>query len=354
MDQETEKLVEDCEASWPTTKELAFVIDDPLEKLMEKAKLIFKGRHWDNLDALAVRIADACPGGVTEKNFAAAEPIAGAAKKYFSNIEKLRMGLNRPFLDAKKAVDEAAKATVARAEPTLNPIIKAVKAIEDRKKREKEAKEEADRKKIEDERLASEKAHRDMIEAEQKAERDRIANAAEANRLEAERLAAEKKKIADDAAKAEAKNRAVNDELVELKRQMAEMAAPKTVVPTPAPKRDWRPKTPPLFDDEPAPPLVPAERPYGEMILETLEKTLGDVDTGWVDDSPAGVFMARTADTPPSDQQLVRDFGDRIATFKDTLTRPQVVTDAARQAVELAVFDLCEIAKRLQEWRAAT
>lgn len=358
MDVETEQLLDDVEASWPTNKELAFVIDDPLEKLMEKAHAIFRGRHWDNLDALAVRIADVCPKGVTETNFSAAEPVAAACKKYFSNIEKLRTGLNRPFLDAKKAVDDAAKATVSRAEPTLNPIIKAVKAIQDRKKREEEEREAARLKKIEDDRLAAEKAHRDMIEAEQAAERKRLADEKAALEEQARAVRAEADKLAQERKDAEAKSKAANDELAELRKQLEQMGRTevkgtpelaKAVVSAPIEKietiqdypllpgyqkAEWKPSVPPLFDDEPTP-LPPDPQ---ESIQEDWEKARDDEQRDQACDPPAG------------DQILVREFGDQIAAFKDRVRRPPCVNPAAKQAVELAVFDLCEIAKRLQEW----
>lgn len=336
MDEATEKLIEECEASWPTTKELAFVIDDPLEKLMEKAQKIFKGRHWDTLDALAVRIADAIPGGVTESNFGVAEPIAGAAKKHFSNIEKLRTGLNRPFLDAKKAVDDAAKKTVARAEPTLMPIINAVKKIQDRKKREEEEREAARLKKIEDDRLAAEKAHRDLIEAEHATEKKRLADQATENRREADAMAA--------------KNKAANDELADLRRQMAEMG-----------RTEAKPEAP-KFGAGMGP--MAGRHP----VVQALEKTLGakmvQMDDHGYPILPKAPDFDAPLDLPifddpmvradqTADQQLVRQFGDAVAAFKDRIGRPVCVSPAAKQAVELAVFDLCEIAKRLQEWRGA-
>lgn len=341
MDAEMEKLIDDCEASWPTTKELAFAIDDPLEKLTEKAHKIFKGRHWDNLDALALRITDTCPRGVTEANFTAAEPVAAAASKYFSNVEKLRTGLNRPFLDAKKAVDEAAKATVSRAEPTLNPIIKAVKAIKDRKKREEEEREAARLKKIEDDRLAAEKAHRDMIEAEHAAEKKRLAD-----------QAAESKRQADELA---AKNKSANDELAELRKQLEQMgrtevkATPevaKSVFEAPHGKvvplinDRWKPSTPPLFDDEP--PLPPELQ---VRVQEDWEKARDQAC-----DLPP---PQQVDDVVYSDVDIVNAFGDAISAFKDRIGRPDVVSASAKQAIGLAVFDLCDIAKRLQEWRGA-
>jgi len=369
MDKELEKLVDDAEASWPTTKELAFVIDDPLEKLMEKAKKIFKGRHWDTLDALAVRIADAVPGGVSEENFDAAEPIAGAARKYFANIEKLRTGLNRPFLDAKKAVDEAAKQTLARAEPTLKPVIDAVKKIQDRRKREEEAKAEAERKRVEDERLAAEQAHRDMIKAQHAADMKRLADEAAENRRQAEEMAA--------------RNKRANDELAELRRQIEQMSAP---VPTTKElnerivqankeetvrlagekvavvvdeTRDWPPTLLPSFDDD-APPLPPLDLPVDEPpVVQALRETLGatmvrssDYESVMLDaDTSAEYSLAGVEVNASADQQKVRDFGMAVKVFVDGLKRPLLVKHEAVQAVELAVFDIYGVANSLQEWR---
>lgn len=343
MDAEMEKLVDDCEASWPTTKELAFVIDDPLEKLMEKAQKIFKGRHWDTLDALAVRIADAIPRGVTDENFGVAEPIAGAAKKHFSNIEKLRMGLNRPFLDAKKAVDEAAKATVARAEPTLMPIINAVKKIQDRKKREEEEREAARLKKIEDDRLAAEKAHRDMIEAEHAAEKKRLADEAAANRRQADELAA--------------KNRAANDELAELRKQLEKMGRADTRT-----EVKGTPELAKVLASAPTVGKMVAMDDHGYPILPPLEPKSPDSIAGrfrseapplFADDTPLSPDPQDLPDEPPhySDDLIVNTFGDAVSAFRERVGWPEVVSQAAKQAVELALFDLCEIAKRLQEWR---
>ncbi len=381
MDDELEKELQEAEASWPKTKALAFVMDDPLDKLMEKAQQIFKGKYWENLDALALRIADACPDGVTEKNFAKSEAVAGACKKYFANIEKLRTGLNRPFLDAKKAVDEAAKATVARAEPTLNPIIKAVKAIQDRKKREEEAKAEAARKKIEDDRLAAEKAHRDKIEAEHAAEKKRLADEAAASR-----------KQADDLVIA---NRRAGEELKELRRQMAEFSKPAKVnavvdfLEAPVFEsakqaadivKSIEKSSPPTAKmcqvDEHGYPILPPPTPSNAAYVEAENLLPIDTDAKQVAPYRPGpvtgewvtkpVLMSQVQDPnsfEPSvpfyspdklvheddvaDRFRIHAFGDAIAAIK----RPECVNEKAKVEVELAAFDLNEISKRLQEWR---
>lgn len=363
MANDLEEELQEVEASWPQTKELAFVIDDPLEKLMEKASKIFKGRHHDTLDALAVRIADAIPEGANEQNFEVAEPISGAARKHFSDIEKLRTGLNRPFLDAKKAVDGAAKATVARAEPMLMPIINAVKKIQDKRKREEEARAEAERKRIEDERLAAEKAHRDMIEAEHAADKKRLADQAAADRKQAEDLAA--------------KNRQANDELAELRKQLEKMGRTevkgtpeiaKAIAAAPIVGKmvamddhgyPVLPKaTTPDFDDAlPLPPMnlelldpfAPAPDPDqpSDKVGDDFLSAMLDADTS-AEFSKAGVEVSASAD-----QQKVRDFGVAVKVFVDSLKRPLLVKAEARQAVELAVFDLYAVANGLQEWRIA-
>ncbi len=339
----------ELEASWPKTKELAFAIDDPLDRLMEKAHNIFAGKYWDNLDALAIRIADVCPTGVTEDNFLAAQPVAKACRSYFANVEKLRTGLNRPFLDAKKAVDEAAKATVSRAEGVLLPIITAVKTIEDRKKEEAAEAERLRLKKIEDDRLAAEKAHRDKIEAEHAAEVKRLADEKATLEAQARKMREDADRLERERKDAEVKSRAANDELAALRKQIEEMgrtpvkpafaeaiakAPDEAVVAVDLPpvqekapdRAAWNPQPlPPLFDDEP--PVVGA---------------LQDI---------LGATMVRSEEPPPiGDQQKVRDFGLAIKVFIDGLKRPALTNQEARQAVELAVFDFYGITNNLQEW----
>lgn len=355
MAKDLEEELQEVEASWPQTKELAYAMDDPMEKLVQKAQAIFKGKHWDTLDALACRIASAIPAGVTEKNFDVAEPIAGAAKKYFSNVEKLREGLKRPFLDAGKAVDNAAKATVARAEPTLKPIIDAVKKIADRRKKEEADREAAEQKRIADEAAAKLKAEQDAerarIKAEQDAENARLAAIAEANRVEAARIAAEKKALADEAAK----HKSVNDELQELKRKLAE----RTTVCVPKAsaeevKRAMREapdmkmvELPPFDFDNPTMTDDQATWPVegsAKFNAAQLQLIMLDADAS-AEYSKAGVVVHEACD-----QQKVRDFGMAIKAFIDGLKRPLLVKHEARQAVELAVFDMYGIANSLQEW----
>lgn len=358
MDDETEQLLDGVEGSWETkTITIPNVTLDhsPLKELVVKAYGIFASESYENLDALSCRIADVCPGGVTEANFTAANPVIKSCKAWFRNVEKLREGLKRPALDWGKAVDTAAKEMVSNAEPTLGPLIRQAKAIEDRKKAEKAAAEAAAAQKIIDDRLAEEKAHRDKIEAEQAAERKRLTDAAAAIEEQARAVRAEADLLAQERKDAEARSKAANDELADLRKQLEQMG--RTEVKHPPVPADWTPGIPNI--DEIAP--VPPPTRHGEK-------------TGWQPNLPP-LFDDERLALPPqvegfvqsvhadvkadADQNMVRQVGNDVYAFiygdafKKPMHRPACVNPAAKQAVELAVFDLCEIAKRLQEWRGA-
>lgn len=371
VDKETEVLVDEVEASWEKrviTIPNVTLDDAPLKELLIKAHNILASETHETLDALVCRIADVIPEGVTEENFAAAKPLAGACKKWFSNVEKLRTGLKRPALDWGKAVDTSAKQWVARAEPTLNPIIDKVKQIEDRRKAEKLAAEAAEAKRVEDERLAAEKAHRDMLEAEQAAERARVkaeqdaenarlAAVAEANRIEKDRLDAERREIEEMKRWiAEREARVVSSEDA---KKIVE-APDDGMVPIPA-SNDiaLNERVPERIDtayDEglreaqavKTPPTFPDPKPSKRMTQVTqaeLDAISLDADTS-AEFAKAGIHV-RSAD----DQQKVHEVGNAIMAFKESIVRPNLIKGEARQALELALFDLNEIGKRLQEWR---
>lgn len=327
MAKSIEEELDEVEASWPQTKELAFVIDDPLDKLMSKAKAIFKGKYWDNLDGLALRIADACPTGVTDKNFDSVGDVVKVCKKYYSNVEKLRVGLNRPFLDAKKAVDAAAKEMVTRADPTLLPIINAYKKIEDRRKKEEEARQEAERRRVEEEQRAQAEAERRRVEEVHAAEKKKLADQAEADRKRAE---------------------AAQNELRELKKQMERISKPVA------------PKDAQAIVEAPDGKMVPIGKmcqmdDHGFPIV--IPDDIAPPPPGFYEDimqqADASALFAKhgTEVDAGGDEQKVRDYGKAVKDFIDSLKRPLIVKREPRQAVELAVFDLYEIANRLQDWR---
>lgn len=389
VDKETEVLVDEVEASWEKrviTIPNVTLDDAPLKELLIKAHNILASETHETLDALVCRIADVIPEGVTEENFAAAKPLAGACKNWFSNVEKLRTGLKRPALDWGKAVDTSAKQWVARAEPTLNPIIDKVKQIEDRRKAEKLAAEAAEAKRVEDERLAAEKAHRDMLEAEQAAERARVraeqdaedarlAAVAEANRVEAEKLAAERREVEEMKRWiAEREARVVSSEDA---KKIVE-APDDGMVPIPASNdialnERVSERIDAAYDEGlreaqavKTPPIALAGEKCGVVIDEAANWPTPHAKQVIGFNSPAigalrpqleGFVQSVHSDTKSeADMHMVRQFGNDVYAFiygdafKKPIHRPACVSSAAKQAVELAVFDLCEIAKRLQEW----
>lgn len=369
MDAETEELLDGVEGSWETkTITIPNVTLDhsPLKELVVKAYGIFASESYENLDALACRIASVCPKGVNEDNFQAANPVIKSCKAWFRNVEKLRQGLKRPALDWGKAVDTAAAEMVENAEPTLGPLIAQAKTIEDRKKADKAAAEAAAAQKIIDDRLAEEKKHRDMIEAEQAAERKRLEDEKAALEEQAKAMRAEADKLAQERKDAEARNKAANDELAELRKQLEQMGRTevkgtpeiaKALVDAPDEKmvaiqpieQRWEPSSPPLFDDEPAPPPPTIE--FNSPAIGAFRPTSPPLE-----DFVQSVHTDVKAD---ADMNMVRQFGNDVYAlvygdaFKKPIHRPACVSPAAKQAVELAVFDLCEIAKRLQEWRGS-
>lgn len=370
MDAETDKLVDDCEQTWSESKTLTIpnvMLDDaPLTEWKVRAHAIFAGECWEALDAIVCRLADAIPEGVTEENYALAKPLAGVAKKWYGSVEKLRKGLKRPALDWGNSVDAAAKETIDRAAPTLDPIIDAVKKIDDRKKAEKLAAEEAERKREADEAIAAQKAIEDAerarIKTEQDAEREKVAaerkkieEAAAANRKEADRLAAERKEMEElKAWLAEQQKIVVSKETPPVVQALEEYLGatmadkPEFANPTMTDDRaTWPPTLRPDFDDH-APEVVlfdnAAGRESAKFTNDELQSIMFDAETSALH-AKAGVEV-----DPSADQQKVRDFGLAIKTAVDALKRPLLVKHEAKQAVDLAVFDIYGVANSLQEW----
>jgi hypothetical protein len=112
------------------------------------------------------------------------------------------------------------------------------------------------------------------------------------------------------------------------------------------------PKEPPGFDD--VPPLPPIDMTPLDPFDPMPEPATDDFLSAMLDAETSAEFSKTGAEvSAPADQQKVRDFGMAIKVFLDGLKRPLLVKNEARQAVELAVFDLYGVANGLQEWRMA-